>query len=107
PLDQRQSRTVQPHTAHRIRLLPPLDLQPSPPRGLARMGPALQHSTSPFRPRRQTPDQPTTDRGLKTTSTVTTPSDWSGVSGPTHPAGRARAVLAGRNAHEAWELISR
>jgi hypothetical protein len=31
PLDQRQSRTVQPHPPHRMGLRPPLDQQPNPP----------------------------------------------------------------------------
>jgi len=51
PLDERQSRTLQPHPAPRVGLRPPLDHQPLPPRPWP-VPPPLQHSMRPLRPRR-------------------------------------------------------
>ena len=71
-LDQRQSRTLQPHPAQRVGLCPPLDQQRLRRRGLNRFLRPLQHSTRPLRPRRTTTHQPA--RRLTTTCQVTTAS---------------------------------
>jgi len=58
PLDQRQSRTVQPNPAHRMGLQPQLDLQPPTHPSAGQLPAPLQHSTRPLSPRRPTTRQP-------------------------------------------------
>jgi hypothetical protein len=58
PLDQRQSRTLQPHPAHRMGLRQSVDQQRAPRQGPGQLPRALQHSPQPLRARRTPTDQP-------------------------------------------------
>ncbi len=71
PLDQRQSRAVQPHPADRVGLRRRLDQQRATRRRLDRLPHPVQHSPRPLRPRRSGPDQP--PRRLTTVNNVPGP----------------------------------
>jgi hypothetical protein len=82
PLDQRQSRTLQTHPAHRMGRRSSLDQQHPPPTRPRQVPHLRQHSTRPLRPRRTPSDQQA--RRLTTTCQVTTPGPRHGQQLPLH-----------------------